>query len=154
MTGPGLVSTSPATISNRDSTRDSERKGVAQVLHCRMRAQRRAWPTSLPEEQRAPFPALHTTEATFHASDSSNRTHNRSTSEITFSICRCSGTRGRDPQCAWYHRNFLFSQCPILARHSSGPFGGIFKIGSKYRFLTLTESQSLKSVCFYLLRQC
>ena len=101
--------------------------------------------------QRAPFPALHTTETTFHASDSSNRTHNRGNSEITFSICRCSGTRGRDPQCAWYHRNFLFSQCPILVRHSSGPFGGIFEIGSKYTF-TLTESQSLKSVCFYSLR--
>ena len=125
---------------------------MAQALHCRTRAQRRAWPTSLPEEQRAPIPALHTTPATFHASDSTNRTHNGGTSKITFSICRCSGTRGRDPQCAWYHRNFLFSQCPILARHSSGPFGGIFEIRSRYTFITFTESQSLKSVCFHSLR--
>ena len=120
--GPGLVSTSPATTSKRDSARNKDKRGVPPI---RPRAQHLA---SLPMEESIPFPASNTPVPTFSASDSSSRTETRGAFEITRSRCRCSGTRGRDPQCAWYHRSFLFSQWPILARHSSGPLGGIFKI--------------------------
>ena len=124
--GPGLVSTSPANNSNRDSARHREKlRGLADTLPRRVHAQHR---TSLPREKRAPFPASHPPVATFPASQSSSRTHKRGASEITCPRRRCRGTRGRDPQCTWYHRSFLFSQWPILARHSSGPFGGIFEI--------------------------
>ena len=121
--GPGLVSTSPATTSNKDSARERDRRSVVHTLL------RRPLPTSFPREESAPFPPSHTPVSTFPASESSSRTHNRGTSEITRSKRRCSGTRGRDPECAWYHRSFLFSHSPILARHSPGPLGGIFKIG-------------------------
>ena len=124
--GPGLVSTSPATTSNKDSARERDKSGVAHILPRRPHEQHR---TSLPREESVPFPAPHRPVSTLPASESSSRTHNRGISEVTRSKCRCSGTRGRDPQCAWYHRSFLFSHWPILARHSSGPLGGIFKIG-------------------------
>ena len=122
--GPGLVSTSPASTNNRDSARNRDKRGVGLTFPRRPHAQQRT--TDLPREENVPSPTSHTPLPTFPASESSSRTHNRGASEITRSRCRCSGTRGRDPQCAWYHRSFLFSQCPILARHSSGPFGGIF----------------------------
>ena len=121
--GPGLVSTSPASTSNKDSARNRDKRGVVPTFP-RPHAQQR---TNLPREENVPFPASHTPVPTFRVSESSSRTHNRGASEITRSRCRCSGTRGRDPQCAWYQRSFLFSQWPILARHSSGPLGGIFK---------------------------
>ena len=116
--GPGLVSTSPATTSN------SGKRGVAQTLSRRRHMQHRV---SLPRQDNTPFPATHTPVSTFPTSESSSRAYNRGASEITRSRWRFSGTRGRDPHCAWYHRSFLFSQWPILARHSSGPLGGIFK---------------------------
>ena len=121
--GPGLVSTSPANISNKDSTRSRDRRGEAHILPRRPHLDR----TSFPRQESTPFPASHTPVATFPDSQRSSKAHNRGTSEITRSRCRCSWTRGRDPQCAWYHRSFLFSQLPILARHSSGPLGGIFE---------------------------
>ena len=124
--GPGLVSTSPATTSKRDSARNKDKRGMPPILPRWARTQHLA---SLPREESIPFPASHTPVPTFPASDSSSRTDNRGASEIARSRCRCSGTRGRYPPCAWYHRSFLFSQWPILARHSSGPLGGIFKIG-------------------------
>ena len=103
---------------------------MADTLPHRLRRthiQHRALPTSLFREESAPFPVSHTPVATISESDNS-KTHNIGrASEITRSRCRCSGTRGRDPQWAWYHRSFLFSQWPILARHSSTPFGGIFE---------------------------
>ena len=124
--GPGFVSTSPAITSNKDSA--NNRVGVAHTFLCWPHEQHRS---SLPTEKSVPFPVLHTPVATFPTSQSSSRPHNRGTSEITDSRCTCSGTRGWDPQCAWYHRSFLFSQWPILARHSSGPLGGIFEIIEK-----------------------
>ena len=112
--GPGLVSTSPATTSNKHSARHSEYGSIAHTLPHRFRRthiQHRALPTSLFREESAPFPASHTLVATVPTSENSSMTHNIGrASEITRSRCRFSGTRGRDPQCVWYHRSFLFSQ--------------------------------------------
>lgn len=119
--GPGLVSTSPATNSNKNSARHSKKRGVTHPLTCRY-AQHWAWLTSFPRKERAPFPTPHASVATFLISESSSRVTNRGASDISPGY---SETRGRDPQCALYHRSFLFSQWPILARHSSGPLGGM-----------------------------
>ena len=109
--GPGLVSTSPATTSNRGTANNNDKKGVALLRWAHEHPKQHR--PSLPRPESALLPPTHTPVATFPTSDSSSRTHNRGASEITrsrCSRCSCSGTRGRDPQCAWYQRSFLFSQ--------------------------------------------
>ena len=109
--GPGLVSTSPATTSNKDSANNNDKKGVAHTFLRWAHEHPKQHRPSFPRPERALFPPTHTPVTTFPISESSSRTHNRGASEITRSrFRRTSGTRGRDPQCAWYHRNFLFSQ--------------------------------------------
>ena len=125
--GPGLVSTSPATISNRDTAKNKDKRGVALALKLRLPAhvQLLPRPASLPKAETASFPPSHTPVTTFSANESSRKRHNWGASEITRP--RFIGTRRREPLWAWYHLNFLFSQLPIRARHSSTPLGGIFE---------------------------
>ena len=103
--GPGFDSTSPAIISNRDSARKRDKMGVAHTVLPRPCTKHR---TSLRRKENTPFPAPHTPVATFSESQSSSRTHTKGASEITLPRCRCSGTCGRNPQCAWYQRSFFF----------------------------------------------
>ena len=131
--GPGLVSTSPATISNRESAKKKENRGAGRDL--RLRTQPRPRTASLPREERASPPASHMLMATFTANKSSSMRHNWGDSAINRP--KFNGTRRRDPLWAWYHRSFRFSHWPIRARHSSTPLGGIFE----FEQTALTKSE-------------
>ena len=60
--GPGLVSTSPANTSNKDSVRNIDKRGVAHVVPRLTQAPHRP---SLPGEEVTPFPASKTLVDTF-----------------------------------------------------------------------------------------
>jgi len=74
--GPGLVSTSPATISNKDTAKNKEKRGVALALKLRLHAQHRHRPASLPKVERASFPLSHMPVATFSTNERSRKRHN------------------------------------------------------------------------------
>lgn len=136
--GPGLVSTSPATMSNKDTAKNKKKRGVALALNLRLLARHRHRPASLPKVERASFPRSPMPVATFSTNERSRKRHNWGASEITRP--RFSGTCRREPLWAWYHLNFLFSQLPIRARHSSTPLGGIFE-SRRWTAPTKSETQ-------------
>jgi len=131
--GPGFVSTSPATISNRETAKNKEKRGAVKL---RLPAQYRPRQASLPKAETTSLPPSHMPVTAFSASESSRKRYNWGASEITRP--KFIGTRRRQPLWAWYHLIFLFSQLPIRARHSSTPLGGIIE---SRRWTALVKSE-------------